>query len=105
MKGTERELEEKFRNAVRRAGGRAYKFISPGNTGVPDRLVVLPGGRCGFVELKRPGERPRADQRLQIGRLTELGCVAAVIDRESQIPGVLAAIRREQEDRREEDGI
>ena len=35
----------------------AYKFVSPGNAGVPDRVVILQGGKSGFVELKRPGEK------------------------------------------------
>ncbi len=47
----ESELERRFCRLVEQAGGKAYKFVSPGNSGVPDRIVVLPGGRIGFVEL------------------------------------------------------
>ena len=39
----------------RACGGKAYKFVSPGNPGVPDRICVFPGGAVVFVELKRPG--------------------------------------------------
>ena len=39
----EREIEKKLVDGVRKLGGRAYKFVSPGNDGVPDRIVVLPG--------------------------------------------------------------
>ena len=48
----ESQIETQLVRGVRALGGRAYKFVSPGNTGVPDRLVVLPGGRIIFVELK-----------------------------------------------------
>ena len=51
----EEGLERKVCELVKSYGGRAYKFISPGSPGVPDRLCVLPGGKIIFVELKRPG--------------------------------------------------
>lgn len=41
---SEKTTEKYLRDEVRKIGGRAYKFVSPGNTGVPDRLVCLPGG-------------------------------------------------------------
>ena len=88
----EKELEEKFRDAVWRAGGRAFKFVSPGNAGVPDRLVVLPGGKAGFVELKAPGKRLRPDQELQIRKLKNMGFVAMVLDDPARIPEAITAI-------------
>ncbi len=57
----ESELERKFCRLVGQSGGKAYKFTSPGNSGVPDRLVVLPEGRIGFVELKQGGGNSRED--------------------------------------------
>ena len=48
----EREIEKKLVDGVRKLGGRAYKFVSPGNDGVPDRIVVLPGRAPKFIELK-----------------------------------------------------
>mgnify|MGYP000149350002 CR=1 FL=1 len=53
----ESSIESKFRDEVKEVGGMAYKFVSPGNAGVPDRVVILQGGKSGFVELKRPGEK------------------------------------------------
>lgn len=53
----ESKIEEYLRKQVRTRGGRAYKFISPGNSGVPDRLVCLPYGTAVFVELKAPGRK------------------------------------------------
>lgn len=76
----ESELEKRFREMVREAGGKAYKFISPGNDGVPDRLVVLPGGRVGFIELKQKGKRPRKLQQHRMAELESMGCFTAVVD-------------------------
>jgi hypothetical protein len=45
-------IERRLTRAVRKAGGVAYKFVSPGHSGVPDRLIILPSGRVIFVELK-----------------------------------------------------
>ena len=69
----EKEPEKKFTEAVKKCGGIAFKFVSPGNAGVPDRLVILPGGRIGFVELKQEGKKPTPLQRRQQKRLKELG--------------------------------
>lgn len=76
----EREIEEYLRLGVKKLGGIAFKFTSPGNAGVPDRLVVMPGNRIYFVELKRPGGKTSQLQDRQIGRLRDLGCKAFVID-------------------------
>ena len=51
----EAEIEARLVRGVKEAGGLCYKFVSPGNPGVPDRLILLPGGRILFVELKTPG--------------------------------------------------
>lgn len=76
----EREIEEHLRLGVKRLEGAAFKFKSPGNAGVPDRLIVLPGNRIYFIELKRPGGEARPLQKMQIGRLRDLGCKVFVID-------------------------
>ncbi len=57
----ERDLERQLRDRLKAAGCLALKFVSPGYTGVPDRIVLIPGGRIVFVEMKAPGgkERPR----------------------------------------------
>ena len=52
----ESELESRFVREVKQIGGRAPKWVSPGTRGVPDRLVLLPGGRVLFVEMKAPGK-------------------------------------------------
>lgn len=81
----EKAIEEYLRDQVRDAGGRAYKFTSPGNDGVPDRLVLLPGARIAFVELKAPGKKPTALQELQQNRIRDLGFSVSVIDSKSGV--------------------
>ena len=65
---------------MKRLGGRAYKFVSPGNAGVPDRLICLPGGRAVFAELKAPGKKPRPLQIAAQAELRKLGFRVCVID-------------------------
>ena len=48
----EASIEQAFVKGVKKAGGKAWKFVSPGRSGVPDRIVLLPGGKVIFVELK-----------------------------------------------------
>ena len=96
----EKETEEKFRRAVKQAGGKAYKFVSPGNGGVPDRLEAPPGGRIGFVELKAPGRKPTPLQQMRIRELKGLGCRVLVLDSPEGIPAAIAAIRGSGPDRR-----
>lgn len=52
----EKTVEQKLVRAVKDMGGIATKFVSPGLDGVPDRLILLPGSKVGFVECKAPGK-------------------------------------------------
>lgn len=54
MTALEKEIEAKLVNLVKNHGGMCLKWVCPGWAGVPDRIVLLPGGRIMFVELKRP---------------------------------------------------
>lgn len=60
---SEKEIEKKLKKKVEALGCMCLKFESPGYTGVPDRMILIPGGEVIFVELKAPGkkERPRQD--------------------------------------------
>ncbi len=86
-------IEQELVKAVRGMGGICPKFTSPGMNGMPDRIVLLPGGRIGFVELKAPGKKPRPVQKNRIRQLRRLGFYATVIDGVNQIGGVLDAIQ------------
>lgn len=90
----EKELEKKFKDKVKAAGGRAYKFTSPGNDGVPDRLVVMPGGHIGFVELKQKGKKPTKLQTKQMNRLKDLGCFVCMLDNPEAIDAVIFGIEQ-----------
>ena len=75
MTTLEREIEHKFRRLIIRHGGLCLKWVCPGWTGVPDRIVILPGGRIIFVELKRPkGGKFSEMQKWWAKKLTEFGC-------------------------------
>lgn len=54
MTQLERDIERKLRLLVAKHGGHCLKWVCPGWSGVPDRIILLPGGRIHFVELKRP---------------------------------------------------
>ena len=69
----EKDIEKFLNDNIKKLGGRSYKFVSPGNSGVPDRIIFLPGGRIYFVELKTKRGRPSALQKLQRRRFKELG--------------------------------
>ena len=89
----EREVERRLVTAVKKLGGLAPKFKSPGLDGVPDRLVLLPDGRLAFVEVKAPGQKMRPLQLLRKRQLEELGFRVYCIDRPEQIGGVLDEIQ------------
>lgn len=69
----EKEIEKALTVGVKKLGGRAYKWVSPGNDGVPDRIVFLPGRPPVFVELKTEAGQLTALQKVQIKRLQDLG--------------------------------
>ena len=89
----EKTIEQKFRAAVKTAGGLALKFASPGFDGVPDRLALLPDGKMAFVEVKAPGEKPRPLQLSRHRLLRRLGFKVYVLDDERQIGGIIDEIR------------
>ena len=68
-------------DAVRKQGGIAFKFTSQTMNGVPDRLVLLPGGQIGFVELKAPGKQLRLLQKKRKAQLEALGFPVFTVDR------------------------
>lgn len=88
----ESEVERQFVEAVRAAGGQALKFTSQSMNGVPDRLVLLLGGKCAFVELKAPGKQMRLLQRKRRQQLEALGFPVFCVDRPEQIQPAIDAL-------------
>ena len=91
----EKHIEKELAARTKAMGGIAPKFTSPGFDGMPDRLVLLPRGRMGFVELKAPGRKPRPLQLARHRLLRRLGFKVYVIDEINQIDGVLEDISHE----------
>lgn len=75
----ERNIEKRFCDQAKRQGCLVYKFVSPNQRGVPDRLVVLPGGETVYIEFKRPNGKLTELQEVQIGRLQEQGARVFVV--------------------------
>ena len=77
MTELEKEVEQKLRRMIEKHGGLCLKWVCPGWAGVPDRIILMPGGRVLFVETKRPkGGRLEKLQAWWISRLRDLGFYA-----------------------------
>lgn len=85
----EKTIETRLVREVKKLGGLAYKLISPSAAGLPDRLVLLPGARCAFVELKAPGQHMRPLQVRRAEEISRLGFPVICIDHPTQITPVL----------------
>ena len=86
----EKDIEAALKRRVEFAGGKCIKFMAVSESGIPDRIVVLPGGRGVFVELKRPvGGRKSPIQEYQVKKLRSLGCEAVFIKSYQDIEDLL----------------
>ena len=88
----EKDIERKLIKETKAIDGMCLKFTSPSLTGVPDRIVLLPKGEIGFVEVKGPGKRPRPIQVKRIKQLRNLGFKVFVLDDEKDIDRILKEI-------------
>lgn len=89
----ESAVEKHLTVEVKKRGGMSVKFVSPGLDGVPDRLVLLPGGKLAFVELKAPGKKMRSLQVHRAKQLIALGFRVYCADRKEMIGGILDEIQ------------
>ena len=89
----ERDVERKLTEGIKALGGLSYKFISPGNAGVPDRIVILPGGHVVFVELKTWRGQLTVLQMRQIERLRARGCTVRILHGELEVERYLAELK------------
>lgn len=76
----ESKIEKRLKKEIEKIGGKALKFISPGVTGMPDRIVLLPLGKIIFIELKAPGEKPSPIQEYRAKQYRKLGFDVRCID-------------------------
>ena len=88
----EKMIEAALVREVRKRHGLPLKFVSPGFDGVPDRLVLFPDEKMGFVELKAPGKKLRPLQMRRIAQICRLGFRVYVVDGLEQIDEVLQEI-------------
>lgn len=87
----EKQIERKLTEEVKKLNGMCLKQTSL--AGIPDRLILLPGGKMAFVELKAPGEKPRKLQQVRIKQLRKMGFMCFVVDGLEMISDVLDSIK------------
>jgi len=91
----ESEVEKKLCKRVKNElHGRAFKWVSPGQNGVPDRIVLVPMGRIYFVETKAPGKKLRKLQELVRGLIRELGFVVLRIDTMDKVEAFVRQVKK-----------
>lgn len=92
----ESAVEAKLVRGVKDIGGLAFKFVSPGNVGVPDRILIFPNGTIWFVELKADGGRLSAMQKHQIAKLEKAGVLVTVLTGPDEVTQFLQERAEEQ---------
>lgn len=85
-------IEARLVREVKKRGGLCYKFTSPGNPGVPDRIIILPGGRTVYVELKTEIGGLAKIQKWQIEELRKRGAVVRVLKGMDQVLAFLEEV-------------
>jgi hypothetical protein len=93
IKIRERDIEQYLKRQVEKIGGLAYKFSSPGNRAVPDRVCLFKGGETVFVECKAPGKKPTPLQRQVIRKIRLLGHDVLVIDTKEMVDIFIESIQ------------
>lgn len=76
----EKDIEKYFCDLVSAKGGKAIKGAGTGVAGFPDRIILKPGGKVFFTELKAPGKKPRKLQVHVISWLINMGFSVYVVD-------------------------
>lgn len=86
----EKKVEQRLVQRAKDNGGLAIKWVAPSMSGVPDRIVFLPGGRVIFVELKAPGRMPTPLQMRIHDMLLKLGADVRVVDSLEGVDAIFA---------------
>jgi Holliday junction resolvase len=92
-KYSEKVLEKKLVNSIKEMGGWAVKFYSEVNTGLPDRIVMLPGGKIYFVEMKSTGKKQTTLQVEVSNKIEALGFWVYAIDTEKKLIDFLIEVK------------
>ena len=85
----EKSIEQRLVQAVKVAGGICPKLVCPGMDGMPDRMILFPGGKIAFVETKAPGEKPRPLQIARHEMLRRLGFRVYILDDPGEIERIV----------------
>ena len=93
---SEKLLEKKLREGVKKLGGIAIKFFCPSFTGLPDRIILMPGGRVYFAEMKTTGKKPSPRQEVVITMLRRLKFHVWIIDDNPILDEVLLKLKNDQ---------
>lgn len=91
-KESEKTLEARLVREIEARGGMALKYTSQFHRGIPDRIILLPGGVTIFVELKSTGQKPTKLQMHAIRKLIQMGHVVIVIDNTNDLEWLLEFI-------------
>lgn len=102
LKYKEEKIEDYLKLGVESIGGLCLKFKPASAVGLPDRMVLLPGGVAAFVELKRPRKEPTRVQHFWLGRLRDLGFNATWFSSHPACDGFLEWCQRAIEQRARE---
>ncbi|MDU0200149.1 VRR-NUC domain-containing protein [Paenibacillus sp. MAH-36] len=85
----ERTLEKRLKTEIEKRGALCLKFESPGTAGVPDRLILLPGGQAVFVEMKSPTGKISEIQKYRIQQFEKLRHKVYVINSNEGIEALI----------------
>ncbi|MEB2279683.1 VRR-NUC domain-containing protein [Lysinibacillus xylanilyticus] len=91
----ESQIEKYLKSEIEKLGGLCYKFVSPGNKGVPDRLIILPNGQVIFAELKNEAGRLSPIQERTIKTLKDLKCRVFCLNSKPAVDKLIVELRDE----------
>lgn len=92
----ENKIEKRLvRKVKKELKGLCYKFTSPGNAGVPDRIILVDGGKIYFAETKAPGKDLKPHQKRQKDKFENLGSKVFVIDNIDAVDSFIEKIKKE----------
>lgn len=87
---SEKCIEQYLVKKIRSIGGKAFKFVSPGNAGVPDRIIIFPNGRIVFSELKCESGKLSTIQKNQLKNLEKLKQIVRVLYSKAEVDSFIS---------------